>query len=138
MTYNSHQYCFTKDDFAENDLNRQFDILAVNKDRNGLEFISAYESKTYPFYGIQWHPEKVLYEFARNYNIPHTSHSVKAAQYFANFFIDEARRNRHSFNTWEEEQDALIYNYNPVFIGKRNSSYEQVYVFKKETNNNIL
>lgn len=134
VTYNYHQYCFTKEDFEEHSLDQQFNILATNRDKNGLEFISAYESNTYPFYGIQWHPEKVLYEFVRNYNIPHTSNSVKASQYFANFFVDEARRNDHAFQSWQEEQEALIYNYYPEFIGKNNSSYEQVYVFKRETN----
>lgn len=137
VTYNSHQLCFTKEDFAKHGLDQQFDILATNQDRNGLEFISAYESKDYPFYGVQWHPEKAQYEFVRNKNIPHSLNSVKVAQYFANFFVEEARRNDHSFDTWEEEQEALIYNYNPVFIGKQNSSYEQVYVFKSEDNNNV-
>lgn len=134
VTYNYHQYCFTKDDFAEHGLDQMFKILATNKDKNGIEFISAFESNIYPFYGIQWHPEKVQYEFVRNYNIPHTLNSVKVAQYFSNFFIEEARKNDQSFDDWEEEQEALIYNYNPVFIGKRNSSYEQVYVFKDESN----
>lgn len=112
-------------------MDQQFDVLATNKDKNDLEFISAFESKLYPFYGIQWHPEKTQYEFARNFNIPHSLNAIKASHYFAEFFIEEARRNEHSFESWEEEQDALIYNYSPVFIGKKNSSYQQVYVFKE-------
>lgn len=132
MTYNYHQYCFTREIFTKHGLDQQFNTLATNKDSDGLEFISAYESKRYPFYGIQWHPEKAQYEFVRNKNIPHSLDSVKAAQFFANFFVEEARRNEHAFDSWEEEQEALIYNYNPVFIGKRKSSYEQVYLFKND------
>lgn len=129
VTYNSHQYCFTKDNFTRYGLSDNWKILATNKDRNGLEFISAFESDDYPFYGIQFHPEKNQFEFVRNYNIPHSLNAVKVAQYFANFFLEEARRNEHGFEDRQEERDALIYNYNPVFTGARNSTYEQVYVF---------
>lgn len=106
-------------------------ILATNKDKNELEFISVFESKDYPFYGIQFHPEKNQYEFILDKNIPHSLNAVKVAQYFANFFVEETRKNDNTFADWQREQDALIYNYNPAFIGMQNSSYEQIYVFKE-------
>ena len=30
----------------------------MNKDRNGKIFISTIEARNYPFYGVQWHPER--------------------------------------------------------------------------------
>lgn len=104
----------------------------MNKDKNDLEFISAFESKLYPFYGIQFHPEKNQFEFIEGKNIPHSLKSVRMSQYFANFFVEEARKNDNAFADWLHEQSALIYNYNPAFTGLQNSTYEQLYVFKNK------
>ena len=50
-----------------------WDILSVNKDVNGLEFVSTMEAKNYPIFGTQFHPEKNAYEWAPKYpGIPHT------------------------------------------------------------------
>jgi gamma-glutamyl hydrolase len=39
-------------------MNKYFRVIATNKDENGIKFISIVESKLYPFYGVQFHPEK--------------------------------------------------------------------------------
>ena len=50
-----------------------WDILSVNEDVNGLEFVSTMEAKNYPIFGTQFHPEKNAYEWAPKYpGIPHT------------------------------------------------------------------
>ena len=54
----------------------------------------------------------------------------QVAQYFANFFVSETRKNGHKFESEEEERDNLIYNYSPVYTGKLDdSSFEQAYFF---------
>lgn len=108
-------------------------MLSTNK--VDIDFISSFESKKYPFYGIQFHPEKNIYEFKSSLNIPHSSSAVKVSQYFANFFIDECKKNNHKFSTFADEQKALIYNYRPIFTGLKNASYEQLYMFTEEDNN---
>ena len=35
-----------------------FEPLAYNKDLAGTKFLSAMMAKHYPFYGVQFHPEK--------------------------------------------------------------------------------
>jgi len=35
-----------------------FDVLSTNKDLKGVPFVSTIESKKYPIYATQWHPEK--------------------------------------------------------------------------------
>ena len=35
-------------------------VLSTNVGRNGTEFVSSMEHKTYPIYATQFHPEKVL------------------------------------------------------------------------------
>ena len=61
----------------------------MNDDVNGLRFISTIESKTRPYYGVQFHPEKNLFEFKANKAQPHTFEAIQVAQYFANFFINQ-------------------------------------------------
>ena len=36
-----------------------FDVLTTTVDRGGVEYVSTIEHKKYPFFGTQWHPEKV-------------------------------------------------------------------------------
>lgn len=86
----------------------------------------------YPFYGVQFHPEKNIYEFIPNRNITHTSRAIKASQYFANFLINEARRNRQQFTNESEEMASLIYNYSPIYTALKGSSFEQQYLFESE------
>ncbi|KAF2880123.1 hypothetical protein ILUMI_26058 [Ignelater luminosus] len=130
VTYNYHQYCVTEKNFTSFGLDQDWRIVSTNKDVYGLEFISVFESKRYPFYGIQFHPEKNQYEFKPSLKIPHSKEAVEMSQYFANFFVEETRRNNHSFIDWETEKNALIYNYPTHYTGIKNSSYEQLYMFK--------
>ncbi len=43
----------------------------------------------YPFYGVQWHPEKNVFEWTTHEDIPHSLPAVQAAQAMANFFVQE-------------------------------------------------
>lgn len=87
----------------------------------------------YPFYGVQFHPEKNIYEWVRNKNITHTKESIRTSQYFAQFFVDECRRSRNNFTGGvAEEHKYLIYNFPVTFTGEKKSSYEQCYLFDKD------
>lgn len=70
-------------------MSNQFRILSLNRDWNGIRFISSLEHITLPFYGLQFHPEKNVYEWIEGKRIPHGRNAVKITQYFANFFVDE-------------------------------------------------
>lgn len=67
-------------------------MLSLNHDRNGTEFISSLESVDYPFYGVQFHPEKNAYEWKIGTRIPHSKEAVVITQYFADFFVNEGAR----------------------------------------------
>lgn len=103
--------------------------MSVNEDWNGLEFISTIEHRRYPFYGVQFHPEKNLYEWVRNKNISHTRNAIQAAQYFADFFVNEARKSDNRFKDSKTEDQYVIYNYAAEFTGAKGSSFEQSYLF---------
>ncbi|XP_055914172.1 gamma-glutamyl hydrolase A-like isoform X2 [Eupeodes corollae] len=129
VTANFHQYCITEKTFEEYGFDKDWDILSVNHDWNNFKFISTIEHKRYPFYGVQYHPEKNLYEFIENRGIPHSAQSIRAAQYFADFFINETRQNMNKFSDSKEEENSLIYNYTPEFTGRAGSSFVQQYLF---------
>ncbi|EDV95716.1 gamma-glutamyl hydrolase [Drosophila grimshawi] len=128
VTYNYHQWCYTEQSFEVPPLNNSWRIISLNHDLNGIEFVSTIEHLRYPFYGVQFHPEKALYEFV-SAKVPHTPSAVQSGQYFADFFISEARRNPHVFKNATEQAQSLIYNYKPEYTALVGSSYIQQYVF---------
>ena len=88
--------------------------------------------RRYPFYGLQWHPEKLLFVWNPMMVADHSIDSIRVAQYIANFFISQARRNSNRFSSRKYEEDNLIYKWNPVYIGNiQDTPYEQVYVFPR-------
>lgn len=107
-------------------------VLATNVDDHDIEFISLMESHKYPIWGSQFHPEKNAYEWShRRKNIPHDRAAIESVAFFANFFVQECRKNAHRFADRASEDKHLIYNYNPVFTGTQtiNSQFTQTYIF---------
>jgi gamma-glutamyl hydrolase len=77
---NNHDYGISPKDFMDNlNLRRFFNILATSIDDNGKEYVAAIESKYYPIYGVQWHPER-----------------QKTTGAFVDFFISELKKNKHT------------------------------------------
>lgn len=54
-------------------MNKFWKPLSYNYDRNKLIYISTIEAHEYPFVGVQFHPEKNIFEWATHSvgNIPH-------------------------------------------------------------------
>jgi len=135
VAFNHHQSVIKPTTFHDNHhIANFFHVISTSKDRVGVEFVSMYESKHFPIYGSQWHPEKNMYEFGKNKNgewmenIPHTKNARWAAQWVVDFFVDECRKSSHKFSSLQEEDAALIYSY-PV-TKTTTTAYEQTYVFK--------
>ena len=130
VTINYHGWCLTKENFNASDLKDKYKILAINHDQRNLEFISIIEAINYPFFGVQFHPEKPLFEFVykkHHCRIPHHEAAIETGQYFANFFVNECRKSHHVFNL-DMYRDQLIYNFQPDYtIDYEN--FEQMYFF---------
>lgn len=130
VTMNNHVWCVSPTDFQKNEyLPNFYNILSNNLDLQGKEFISTFEGKKYPIYGMQWHAEKPQFEWNPKSSINHSKESIQANQYFARFLVDEARKSLHHFSSDAEEYSSLIYNYSPIYSRLMTSSFEQVYVF---------
>ncbi|XP_015590768.2 chitobiosyldiphosphodolichol beta-mannosyltransferase [Cephus cinctus] len=135
VTANYHRYCVTEQDLKKVNLTKEFRVMSLNHDRNGLEFISTLEHKVYPFYGVQFHPEKNIYEWKNTKNIPHGRKATRVSQYFADFFVNEARKNNHNFSTSAEELKSLIYNYPTTYTALQYSAFVQCYMFNETSLN---
>ncbi|CAG9812107.1 unnamed protein product [Chironomus riparius] len=137
VTSNFHEFCVTEKNLTTFKIDKDWSVISTNRDWNNLEFISSIEHKAYPFYGVQFHPEKNLYEWVQNKNISHTANAIKASQYFSQFFVNQARKSNHKFKDSMTVDSYVIYNFPLTFTGLVGSSYEQCYLFKDNVDYNF-
>ncbi|XP_042366323.1 gamma-glutamyl hydrolase [Plectropomus leopardus] len=127
LTANAHKWSVTVQTQNTNEELRNFyKVLSTNTDGE-TEFVSTVEAYDYPIYGTQWHPEKNAFEWTRPY-ITHSQAAIKTTFYMAEFFVNEARKNFHRFDSEGDERNALIYNYSPVYTSP-SSTFVQIYYF---------
>ena len=93
------------------------------------------EAKDYPFYGVQYHPEKGSFEWKSHLNINHSPGAIEADRYFVYFFLSETRKNKNHFPDTKSERKEFIYNYYPIQLS---DSFVSVYIFSKPTAKDIL
>ncbi|KAM4588036.1 gamma-glutamyl hydrolase [Odontesthes bonariensis] len=117
ITSNFHSWSLSMQNFSRNArLRRFYKVLSTNSDGK-KQFISTMEAHRYPFYAVQWHPEKSPFEWIEKSGMVHTINSVRASFYTASFFVSEAMKNHHCFSSPAEEDRALIYNFSPIYRG---------------------
>ena len=95
--YYFHTKCFTMEKYRADGLLKDVNVLATNKDLDGMEYATLIEHKKYPFYGSQFHPEKIGFEWNPKISIERPKSGVLFAQYLLNFFMSEVERSRHTF-----------------------------------------
>lgn len=134
ITAHFHKYSFSPDIFNQDgDVKDRFQVIATSKDRDDKEFVSIFQGKKLPFYGLQFHPEKVLFEWADTINIPHSVEAVYFSQFFSNAFLGEVRKNTgHKFKDSKEEERYGILK-DPVYytgwLPESHSPFMQIYVY---------
>jgi gamma-glutamyl hydrolase len=103
-TYHSHYYGIKPEKFTtDSGLASMFKATSYCYDTNGNTFVNTMEAYSYPFYGIQFHPEiSSAYsdDLMEYYN-----------DYLAEFFIAKAALNGNSYGTDSELNADLITNY---------------------------
>ncbi|XP_013172012.1 PREDICTED: gamma-glutamyl hydrolase A-like [Papilio xuthus] len=134
VTVNAHQFCIVDKNMESHDLVKDWRVSSYSDDDYGVKFIATIEHRRYPFYGVQFHPEKNSFEWKLSKNYAHSMNAIKANRYFMDFFVSECRRNLHSFATANEENKYVIYNYEPHFTGILGSMYHQCYFFEPRGN----
>lgn len=114
-------------------LEETWTVTSLNRDKDDLHFISSIESKKYPFFGVQFHPEKPIFEWKFKDGISHSPEAITVSQYISNIFVALTRGSHHSYSSSKQEQKELIWNYPAIYTGRfGGSTYEQCYLFKGE------
>jgi len=138
VAYNHHQRGIEPDALLANEgLNDMFEITSISYDTNGRAFVSSMEAKDverYPYYAVQWHPEKNNFEYGtiEGTEIPyakgirHTTDSIHVSQYLANVLVTESRRSQHEY--YEMKRFPLIWTYQI----KQGIEFEQYFVISDQ------
>ena len=130
VTFNAHDNGLSPSKYySSTSLQSYVDILSTNYDRNGKEFVSSYEGKKYPLWGLQFHPSRLAYEWKPYENMNHTPQAIADMQFIAYQLYDQARHSHHSFNKPGLLQKSLIYNYPPMYTAPMCSMFEQCYIW---------
>ena len=125
ITPNYHRYCLTFNTYSSSrELSEFYTVTTTNMDTNGVEFVSSFEAKHYPFYGVQFHPEVINYLHNPNYDVNNSLHAVLIAQYYGNFLVAQAKLNNNTFASYLEEERFLINRYPSMY-----DDYYQYYCF---------
>ena len=105
VTMNNHEFGISPEHFEQHPrLVDCFRITSVNTDTlTNKRFVSTIESQQphlYPYYGVQYHPEKNAYEYGTEEgtntpfeNINHSADAVYFSFHLASFFVSLARKN---------------------------------------------
>ena len=127
--YFSHHWAITEATFNRiSDLKNFWTIVSYTTSPYNEQFISSFESKKYPFYATQFHPEKNLYEWSVYADRTQTGNEI--IQMLSNKFVEKARQSKNKFANDNEFFAMSIYKYDAKIVG---TYFTQIYVFKENT-----
>ncbi len=123
IAYNYHEWGVTPESWAEHAsvLDPLFQVLGYQHTDN-VTFVAMIEGKdSLPVWGVQFHPEKALFEWSPQLHYPHTETAIVANRKIADFFVSKVREitkgSKAKFDSFFEESQFAIYNYQAVFTG---------------------
>ncbi|CAH0398721.1 unnamed protein product [Chilo suppressalis] len=131
-TVHHHQFCIVDENLERYNLTKDWRVSSHSMDNQGKKFISSIEHRRYPFYGVQFHPEKPAFEWNKKNKYLRSRDAIDAQRYFMDFFVEECKRNSHKFIDEKEETDSLIYNYKPYYTGAQGAYFTQCYFFEPQ------
>ncbi len=123
IAYNFHVWGVTPESWKAHSesLESLFEIIGMHRYGNET-FVAMVEGKdSLPVWGVQFHPEKALFEWSPGLHYPHSETAILANRKIADFFVSQvrsiAKRSNARFDDFEEESRYAIYNYQAVFTG---------------------
>jgi len=133
LAYFNHQHGVTTEEWGNSDkLDDFFAILSTSK-AQGIDFVSTIEGRKYPVYGVLFHPEKNLHESSAYVEVPSSLRATLVSQYFAAFFVSEARKSAHRFPDIKTFRKYSIYRYTPEDTTNDSGrwGFDQTYFFNE-------
>ncbi|XP_063681821.1 gamma-glutamyl hydrolase-like [Bolinopsis microptera] len=127
--YYFHTKCFTIDQLQRSGVLQKINVVGKSFDLDGKEYASMTEHKKYPFYGTQFHPEKLMFEWNPIINIFRPQSGIVFSQTLLNFFMSEVAKNRHSFKNPTVVNKIDIENYPCIHTMLLHKTHLQAYYF---------
>ena len=88
----------------DNKLTNYFKIISTSLYENE-EYVSIMESNLYPIIGMTFHPEHIVFEENKMFNVPDSLEAIKTARFIGNSFVNYGRINSFNEMTIEEKKD---------------------------------
>uniref|UniRef100_A0A1I8NU22 Folate gamma-glutamyl hydrolase n=1 Tax=Stomoxys calcitrans TaxID=35570 RepID=A0A1I8NU22_STOCA len=89
--------------------------------------------KIFPFFGAQFHPERVMFEHMGPQD--HCHHCIscfKLNQYFARFFVDQCSKSDNRFANYDDELRHSIYNFPSIYTAPLKLHWQHCFLFKAD------
>ncbi|CAI2371025.1 unnamed protein product [Moneuplotes crassus] len=127
ITYNHHHDGVLPSAWNNHaELRDAYHLLGVSYDEKDIEYVAFVESKNYPIWGLQFHPEKNIFIWKPDLHVPHSPTAIELSQFLSNFFIREARKN---FNQFDSDQDAFDHMIEHIAVDLTTAAAQDIYVF---------
>ena len=109
----AHNEGLSVEDFYNiSSLKNENDLIAISKDSEGKSFVSIIENKNYPFYGMQFHPEKNSWEkrYKKYYKLNRDGNTLAVQNGFVSKIIEWSRKMRN-YDFEFQEYDKRVMNF---------------------------
>jgi gamma-glutamyl hydrolase len=138
--FQNHTQAFVTDAPYMKTWEKSWDVIATSNsiDKKPIKYVSILDFKKFPFYGVQFHPEKVLFEW-RVTKVGRTPIFRMISHKLSKFFIDECKKNKNrvkvselyirNYNLWSRSATIKKINPNKKLFKSNNSSFENSYYF---------
>ena len=138
--FQNHSQAFAVKEPYMKKWNQYWDVIGTSKskDKKQIEYVSMYEYKKFPFYGVQFHPEKVLFEWLLT-EVGRSPVFREISKRLARFFIDECKKNKNkvsvsdlyirNYNLWSRSATIKKINPNKKLFKTNHSAFENSYYF---------
>jgi gamma-glutamyl hydrolase len=138
VTLNNHQLGIEPEHFLQNEkLTAVWNITSINHDVNGRPFVSTIEPndpERFPFYGVQYHPEKNGFEYTTYpgtkipyESIDHSAEGIAFSIYLSQFFVNRVRHGQ-SVNTEHAYTKPDVYPPISSYPRSTGVKYEDIFI----------
>jgi gamma-glutamyl hydrolase len=129
ILYFNHHFAVTRAYYEGNAQLRAFwKVDAFTTSSFSDEFLSVFSAKDYPFYGVQFHPEKNLFEW--KVYADRSDSGAEIVQILSNRFVEQARQSKNQFANEADFTKLSIYNFK---THSTNMSFLSIYLFNENT-----
>jgi len=110
VMFYDHNWIVSMDTYNNNrNLSTFWKVITETTSPFNERFVALWEARKYPFYGVQFHPEKNSFEW--KINADRSYDAIEIEQIMSNKFIEKARLSKNSFASYDEYQKYSIYNF---------------------------